>query len=215
MQSIFERRATSDNGGQPRERGVKSVQCLSVKELSRLIAAGTIHRETLDAALASSQVTREALLATPPDDGVIFLLEYRDGWTVPVIMLPTTARAISVPSKPKVVPYWLRELKNVSNRVIRTLLAAERYRANDSHWQASLPRRAHLARCRYARSTANIASRWWHKVGHTGTGYRVHASGLPARQWPGILIQSLVSSWIFVCMPRWLKPTEAATKLRH
>lgn len=101
MQSIFERRAAKSNDGKPREGGVRSVQCLSIQELGRLIDAGTIHRETLDAALAASETSREALLTKPPEDGVIFLIEYRDGWTVPVVMLPTTARAISVAFKSK------------------------------------------------------------------------------------------------------------------
>ena len=101
MQSIFERRAAKGNDGGPRESGVRSVQCLSIKELARLIDAGTIHGETLDAALASSESSRAAILAKPPEDGVIFIIDYRDGWTVPVLMLPTTARAISVAFKAK------------------------------------------------------------------------------------------------------------------
>ena len=101
MQSIFERRAAKSRDGQPHENGVRSVQSVRIKELTRLIDAGTIHRETLDAALSSSGTSREAVLAKPPEDGVIFIIEYRDGWTVPVVMLPTTARAISVAFKSK------------------------------------------------------------------------------------------------------------------
>ena len=101
MQSIFERRSAKRNAGQPHESGVRSVQSVSIKELTPLIDSGTIHRETLDAALLSSETSREAVLAKPPEDGVIFIIEYRDGWTVPVVMLPTTARAISVAFKAK------------------------------------------------------------------------------------------------------------------
>ncbi len=100
MQSIFERRAAT-GGGHPHELGVRAVQCLSITEMERLIEAGTIHRDTLDAALKASQTSRQAILAAPPADGVIFLIEYRDGWLVPVVMLPTTARAISVAFKPR------------------------------------------------------------------------------------------------------------------
>ncbi len=100
MQSIFERRAPVD-GGTPLERGVRSVQCLPIKSLGQFIEDKTIHLETLDAALQSSQVSRQALLDSPPTDGVIFLIEYRDGWRVPVLMLPTMAKAISVGFKAK------------------------------------------------------------------------------------------------------------------
>ncbi len=100
MQSIFERRATAA-GGVPHEVGVRAVQCLPIGKLGRLIEEGIVHVATLDAALKSSQVARESLLSEPPKDGVIFLIEYRDSRTVPVVMLPSTARAISVGFKAK------------------------------------------------------------------------------------------------------------------
>ena len=99
-QSLFERRGTPTRG-KPHERGVASVQSLPMNDLGRLIETGTIHGDTLDAALKSSQASREAILASPPTDGAIFVIEYRDGRTLPVLMLPTSARAISVAFKVK------------------------------------------------------------------------------------------------------------------
>ncbi len=103
MQSIFERRAAR-NGGRPHEAGVRQVHCLPMDQLESLIKRNIIQRETLAAALESSDVKLDQLLGALPADGEIFLIEYSDGWTVPVIMLPTTARAISVAFKSRGEP---------------------------------------------------------------------------------------------------------------
>ncbi|MCC6508788.1 MAG: hypothetical protein IT423_06755, partial [Pirellulaceae bacterium] len=89
MQSILERRA----GG---ESGVRWVQSLPTTDLPRLIQDGTLSGDVLDAALASSRTSRQAVLDAPPKDGAIFLVQYRDGLLAPVLMLPGRATAISV-----------------------------------------------------------------------------------------------------------------------
>jgi hypothetical protein len=104
MQSILERRAPFDSknesaGNKPAEKGVRWVQSLPVSELGRLIKEGVIDGEVLDAALASSQTNRQAVLDAPPEDGAIFLIQYRDGLLAPAIMLAGKAQAISTAFK--------------------------------------------------------------------------------------------------------------------
>ncbi|XZE17673.1 hypothetical protein SH449x_002948 [Pirellulaceae bacterium SH449] len=100
MQSILERRAPRDAenelSGKPAEKGVRWVQSLPVSDLNRLIETGVIDPEVLDAALAASQTNRQAVLDAPPEDGAIFLIQYRDGLLAPAIMLAGKAQAISM-----------------------------------------------------------------------------------------------------------------------
>jgi hypothetical protein len=100
MQSILERRAPFDAqnepvGIKPVEKGVRWVQSVPVSDLKRLMKEGVIDPEVLDAALAASQTSRQAVLDAPPDDGAIFLIQYRDGLMAPAIMLAGRAQAIS------------------------------------------------------------------------------------------------------------------------
>jgi len=104
MQSILERRADFDGKNAatrntPVEKGVSWVQSLPVSDLSRLINEAVIEPEVLDAALESSKTNRQAVLDTPPDDGAIFLIQYRDGLLAPVLMLAGKAQAISMAFK--------------------------------------------------------------------------------------------------------------------
>lgn len=106
MQSILERRATNTVGGTsasntPLEKGVSWVQSLPVSELNRLIKEAVIDPEVLDVALAASKTNRQAVLSASPDDSAIFLVQYRDGLLAPVLMLATTAQAISMAFKVK------------------------------------------------------------------------------------------------------------------
>ena len=103
MQSILERRAPfdakNDAVGKPSERGVRWVQSLPASELNRLIRESIIDVEVLDAALASSQSSRKSVLDAPPNNGAIFLIQFRDGLLAPVLMLPGKAQAISTAFK--------------------------------------------------------------------------------------------------------------------
>lgn len=104
MQSILERRAPfnakSDRAAStPAEKGVSWVQSLPVSELGRLIKEGVINGEVLDAALAASKTSRQAILDGPPADGAIFLVQYRDGLLAPVLMLAGLGQAISMAFK--------------------------------------------------------------------------------------------------------------------
>lgn len=92
VQSIIERRARA-------EQGVSWVQSLPTTAIAGLIDDRTLDRELLGAALASSQTNLATLLAAPPSDGAVFLVQYRDGLLVPVLMLPGCARAISAAFK--------------------------------------------------------------------------------------------------------------------
>lgn len=101
MQSILERRTPRDKEDEaavvkPKEKGVLWVQSLPVRELKELMGAGVIDPNVLDAALAASKTNRQAILDAPPDDGAIFLIQYRDGLLAPAIMLPGKAQAISM-----------------------------------------------------------------------------------------------------------------------
>lgn len=104
MQSILERRAPFTGKDElarntPGEKGVSWVQSLPVSELDRLIQEGVINAEVLDAALASSKTNRQAVLDSPPEDGAIFLIQYRDGLLAPALMLGVKAEAISMAFK--------------------------------------------------------------------------------------------------------------------
>jgi len=92
LQCLLERRANA-------EAGVRWVQSLATDSLPPLVDSGTIDRELLDAALASSGTDRASVVESPPQDGAIFLIQYEDGLLVPVLMLPGLARAISVAYK--------------------------------------------------------------------------------------------------------------------
>jgi hypothetical protein len=103
MQSILERRAPFDAknglaGSKPSERGVRWVQSLPMSELSRLIQEAVIDAEVLDAALASNQTNRQAILDAPTEDSAIFLVQYRDGLLAPLLM-SGKAQAISTAFK--------------------------------------------------------------------------------------------------------------------
>ena len=78
------------------ESGVRWVQSLPLRETARLLDESVISREVLSAGLRSSKTSLKAVLANPPDDGALFLIQYRDGLLVPVLMLPGLASAISV-----------------------------------------------------------------------------------------------------------------------
>ena len=104
MQSIIERRAPLESKNdaaiiKPSEKGVRWVQSLPVSDLSRLMKESLIDPEVLDAALAASQTNRQAVLDAPPEDGAIFMIQYRDGLLAPVLMLPGKAQAISTAFK--------------------------------------------------------------------------------------------------------------------
>lgn len=104
MQSILERRAPFLGKGElarntPVEQGVSWVQSLPVSDLGRLIQEGVINPAVLDAALASSKTNRQAVLDSPPVDGAIFLVQYRDGLLAPVLILGGKAQAISMAFK--------------------------------------------------------------------------------------------------------------------
>ena len=104
MQSIIERRVPFDAknetvGIKPSEKGVRWVQSLPVSDLTRLMKENVIDPEVLDAALAASQTNRQAVLDAPPEDGAIFMIQYRDGLLAPVLMLPGKAQAISTAFK--------------------------------------------------------------------------------------------------------------------
>jgi hypothetical protein len=101
MQSILERRAPRDTEsksgiGKPFEKGVRWVQSLPVRDLGKLLETGVIDPQVLDAALAASKTDRQTILDAPPDDGAIFLIQYRDGFLAPAIMLAGKAQAISM-----------------------------------------------------------------------------------------------------------------------
>jgi len=94
LQSILERRAGA-------ETGVRSVQAVPTTQLGRLLAEGIIDGNLMDQGLAVTNTNREAVLQSPPADGAIFLLDYKDGLMVPVLMLPGLAQGIAVAMKPR------------------------------------------------------------------------------------------------------------------
>jgi hypothetical protein len=89
MQSILERRDGA-------ETGVRSVQCLTGDSLAQLIQDGTVNRELFGRALSASKTSLKAVLEKPLADRSVFLVQYKDGLLVPVVMLSGIAQAISV-----------------------------------------------------------------------------------------------------------------------
>lgn len=87
LQSILERREAG-------ELGVAAVQAFPTRQMERLMTAGLINPELLDQALGATGTTREEVLADPPMDGAVFVIEYIDGLKVPVLMLPGKAKGI-------------------------------------------------------------------------------------------------------------------------
>lgn len=87
LQAILERRKGAESG-------VSHVQAFSTQEIGRLVEKGVIHSGLLDQALVATGTTRQAVLDAPPEDGAVFILEYVDGLTVPVLMLPGRAQSI-------------------------------------------------------------------------------------------------------------------------
>lgn len=92
LQCFMERRRDA-------EMGVRWVRCLPADSLAGLINDGTIQGDLLDAALACSKTDRPSALQSVNKDSAVFLIQYRDGLLVPVLMLPAAARAISVACK--------------------------------------------------------------------------------------------------------------------
>lgn len=89
MQCILERR----HGG---ETGISFVQSFPTASLGSLIASGAVQGDLLDAGLQVAGTDRATVLATPPADGAIFLVGYKDGLVVPVVMLASVAKGIAL-----------------------------------------------------------------------------------------------------------------------
>lgn len=87
MQCLLERR----QGG---ERGVEWVQSLPTSKIEEFLQQGFIDAKLLDDALAVTGGDRTALRMNPPADGALFVIQYRDGLNVPVLMLPGIAQGI-------------------------------------------------------------------------------------------------------------------------
>jgi hypothetical protein len=94
LQAIIERRNES-------EKGVLSVQALPVTSLKQLIENRTVTEDLLNQALAASRTDLKTVTEMPPNDGAIFVIQYRDGLKVPVLMLAGVANGISVALKTK------------------------------------------------------------------------------------------------------------------
>jgi hypothetical protein len=88
MQTLLERR----NGG---EQGVEWVQSHPCQSIGEFIAQGQIDSELLDRALSVTSGDRQKMLAEPATDGALFMIKYRDGLLVPVLMLPGNAQGIA------------------------------------------------------------------------------------------------------------------------
>lgn len=97
LQCILERREGAESG-------VRSVQSLPTKEIGRLLSEGIIDGGLMDQGLAVTKTDRAAVLQNPPADGAVFLIEYKDGLRVPVLMLPGRAQGIAAAVKPKGLP---------------------------------------------------------------------------------------------------------------
>lgn len=89
MQCILERR----QGG---ETGISYVQSFPTESLASLIASGVVQGDLLDAGLQVAGTDRAAVLAAPPADGANFLVGYKDGLVVPVVMLASMAKGIAL-----------------------------------------------------------------------------------------------------------------------
>lgn len=97
LQCILERRAGAESG-------VRSVQAFPTNQIGRLLAEGIIDGSLMDQGLAVTNTDRTAVLQSPPADGAVFLIEYKDGLLVPVLMLPGLAQGIAAAVKPKGMP---------------------------------------------------------------------------------------------------------------
>lgn len=93
LQCNLERRAGAESG-------VRSVQAVPTTQIGRLLAEGIIDEHLMDQGLAVANTDRSAVLKNPPTDGAVFLIEYKDGLMVPVLMLPGLAQGIAVAVKP-------------------------------------------------------------------------------------------------------------------
>jgi hypothetical protein len=89
LQATMERRRGA-------EQGVAWVEAHPVSSLGRLVDRGWIPTDLLAAALRSSRTDRDAVANTNGNEDGIFLIQYRDGMLVPVLMLNQTADGISV-----------------------------------------------------------------------------------------------------------------------
>lgn len=87
MQCLLERRKDG-------ETGVEWVQCLPTNKIADYIAEGWIDSQLLDEALKVTSGDRQKLLDSPPADGALFMIQYRDGLKVPALMLSGNAQAI-------------------------------------------------------------------------------------------------------------------------
>ena len=94
LQYILERRAGAESG-------VRSVQSVPTSQIGRLLTEGIIDGNLMDQGLAVTNTDRAAVLQSPPADGAVFLIEYKDGLMVPVLMLPGLAQGIAVAVKPQ------------------------------------------------------------------------------------------------------------------
>jgi len=93
LQCILERRAGAESG-------VRSVQAVPTTQIGRLLAEGIIDGNLMDLGLAVTNTDRTAVLESPPSDGAVFLIDYKDGLMVPVLMLPGLAQGIAAAVKP-------------------------------------------------------------------------------------------------------------------
>lgn len=93
LQSIVERRATN-------QQGVAQVQAVELGKLQQLVDESLVDRQLLEMGAATSGVNLKLLLPqnypTQAKDEAIFLVTYRDGLRIPVLMLGSRANAISV-----------------------------------------------------------------------------------------------------------------------
>lgn len=94
MQCLLERR----KGG---ERGVEWVQSLPTTEIGNYLKNGEIDNQLLDEALKVTGGDRAKMLESPPADGALFVIQYRDGLRVPVLMLPGNATGIGTAIRTK------------------------------------------------------------------------------------------------------------------
>lgn len=94
MQCLLERR----KGG---ERGVEWVQSLPTTEIGNYLEKGEIDNQLLDEVLKVTGGNRAKMIENPPADGALFVIQYRDGLRVPVLMLPGNATGIGTAIRTK------------------------------------------------------------------------------------------------------------------
>ncbi|MBX3422790.1 MAG: hypothetical protein KF752_14650 [Pirellulaceae bacterium] len=92
LQSIVERRARS-------ERGIQFVHCRPLADVQPLIAEGLIDAQLLKDALECAQAPSVAIAESEHQDTALFVVGYRDGLVVPVLMLAGSAKAITAAVK--------------------------------------------------------------------------------------------------------------------